>query len=201
MHQLPSLPYEYNALEPHIDEATMRLHHGKHHRGYVDKLNAALEKYPVWQEKTLDELLLNLKALPEEIKETIANNGGGHYNHSLFWTLLAPAAGSMSGPGALILKLLEKDFTSLENFKRIFTETALKVFGSGWVWLVKDGAQKLVVISLPNQTTPITYGQPILGLDVWEHAYYLKYQNRRADYITAFWSVVNWREVEKRLTS
>lgn len=196
MHQLPSLPYAYNALEPYIDEQTMRIHHTKHHQAYIDKLNAALEKYPDLSTKSVEELLSDLKSLPEDIKPAVINNGGGHYNHSLFWSWLTPQGGE---PPAGILKLLERDFTDFDNFKRIFKDTALSRFGSGWAWLVGDSSG-LKIVSTANQDSPISTGlRPILGLDVWEHAYYLKYQNKRADYIDAWWSVINWQRVAELL--
>lgn len=203
MHQLPSLPYDYNALEPYLDEATMRIHHLKHHQAYIDKLNAALEKYPDLSTKSVEELLTDLQSLPEDIKQVVINNGGGHYNHSLFWSWLKPHGGE---PPAGILKLLERDFKDFANFKRIFKDTALNRFGSGWTWLTQDQSGKLAIVSTPNQDNPIMVSslpgspvRPILGLDVWEHAYYLQYQNQRADYIDAWWSVINWERVEELL--
>lgn len=197
-HTLQNLPYEYNALEPYIDEQTMRLHHTKHHQGYVDKLNAALEKYPQLFEKSLEELLKNLNDVPEDIRIAVQNNGGGHYNHGLFWQMLVPSGiGGMRSPSGELLQEIEKEFGSFNGFKEQFAATALSRFGSGWAWLAaKDG--KLKIYSLPNQDSPIMQGdRALLGLDVWEHAYYLKYQNRRNEYIENWWNVVNWEYVDR----
>ncbi len=198
MHALPKLAYAYDALEPYIDEATMRLHHGKHHQAYVDKLNAALERYPDEQKKSLEDLLLNLDSLPAEIRATVRNHGGGHYNHSLFWAWLTPAG---RGPSERLELLLTEHFGGVQTFKDRFREVALSQFGSGWAWLIKKSSKQLEIISTPNQDTSLARGSPVFGIDVWEHAYYLRYQNRRADYLEAVWSVVNWPEVEKRLFS
>lgn len=186
---LPPLPYDYNALEPWIDAKTMEIHHGKHHQTYVDKLNAVLSKHPDLADRPLEQLLGSLKTLtiPPADKTAIRNHGGGHANHSLFWTVMAP---QKSVDDALVAEIA-KVFGSMDEFKKSFTETALSVFGSGWVWLAKDGKGKLVIKGLPNQDSPLMNGlTPILGLDVWEHAYYLKYQNRRAEYISAWWNTL-----------
>jgi Fe-Mn family superoxide dismutase len=196
-HILPELKYEHNALEPYIDEMTMSIHHGKHHAAYVNNLNAALEKYPELQEKSLEELLISLDAIPEDIRTAVRNNGGGHYNHSLFWSIMAPNAGGVP-VGELAEKINER-FGSFEEFKDLFGKAAVGRFGSGWAWLVISKAGSLEIVSTPNQDSPISEGhKPLLGLDVWEHAYYLKYQNRRPDYIKEWWSVVDWNEVSNR---
>ncbi|MDQ0158635.1 superoxide dismutase [Alkalibacillus sp. S2W] len=194
--ELPELPYAYDALEPHIDKETMNIHHTKHHNTYVTKLNAALEGHSDLQDKSLEELLQNLDSLPSDIQTAVRNNGGGHANHALFWTVLSPNGGGQP-TGELADKINEK-FGSFEDFKDQFKAAATGRFGSGWAWLVvKNG--DLEITSTPNQDTPVMEGvTPILGIDVWEHAYYLKYQNRRPDYIDAFWNVVNWDEVSKR---
>lgn len=192
---LPKLPYAYDALEPHIDARTMEIHHTKHHQGYVDKLNKALEKYTDLQNKSLEELLQSLDAVPEEIRTAVRNNGGGHYNHSLFWKIMKKDGGG--DPNGMLAEAINKNFGDFSKFKEEFTKAATTRFGSGWAWLLLDKEGKLAVTSTPNQDSPILEGlHPILGLDVWEHAYYLKYQNRRPDYIEAWWSVVNWDEVE-----
>jgi Fe-Mn family superoxide dismutase len=197
-HQLPSLPYDYNALEPHIDEDTMRLHHTKHHQTYVDKLNAALEQAPELQGKSIEEILTNFEAVPEDIKTAVRNHGGGHANHTFFWQILTPA-GTSDGPSGEIANLLDAHFGGLDGFKAKFKEEAMGVFGSGWTWLVIEGNAPKIV-STPKQDSPLLSGQlPLLGLDVWEHAYYLKYQNRRPDYIDNFWPIVNWSKVEELL--
>lgn len=193
---LPKLPYAYDALEPYIDAQTMTIHHQKHHKTYVDKLNEAINKYPELKTKSLEELLTNLDSLPEDIRMTVRNNGGGHYNHSFFWTIMGKGKGSE--PKGKLKADIDKTFGSFSNFKGVFKEAALNQFGSGWAWLIKDKDGALKVISTPNQDNPIMQGiQPILGIDVWEHAYYLKYQNNRGGYIDAWWNVVNWSEVEK----
>lgn len=195
-HTLPSLPYEYDALEPHIDAKTMEIHHTKHHQTYVDKLNAALEKYADLQEKSVEELVADLELIPEDIRTAVRNHGGGHLNHSIFWEILSPNGGG--APAGDLAAAIESSFGSFDGFKKAFGDSAAARFGSGWAWLVKDG-DILSVVSTANQDNPVTDGKtPILGLDVWEHAYYLHYQNKRPDYITAFWNVVNWKEVEKR---
>lgn len=192
--ELPKLPYSYDALEPYIDARTMEIHHTKHHQGYVDKLNAALEKYPALQEKSPAELLLFLDQIPEEIRKTVHNNAGGHYNHSLFWQWMAPKAGGQ--PNGKLAEAINKNFGTFDNFKKQFSDTAASHFGSGWAWLALDSLGALRVFSMPNQDNPVMQGmKPILGLDIWEHAYYLKYQNRRTEYIEAWWKVVNWQAV------
>jgi len=192
---LPQLPYAVDALEPYIDTLTMSIHHDKHHQVYVDNLNAALDKHPEI-EKSLEELLRNLNEVPADIQTAIRNHGGGTYNHNLFWTILAPATGQLPSDG--FKAKLEADFGSFEAFKEKFDTAAKTRFGSGWAWLIVDKDRKLQVLSTANQDTPLTEGTPILALDVWEHAYYLKYQNRRPEYVGNFWSIVNWAEVEKR---
>jgi Fe-Mn family superoxide dismutase len=196
-YSVPKLPYDYAALEPYIDETTMRLHHDRHHQSYVDNLNLALEKYPAAQAWTLDELLARLDELPDAVLMAIRNNGGGHANHSLFWKSLTPGGSELS---AELDDQLTAAFGSLETFKAEFTAAAKGVFGSGWAWLIKDEDGQLAITSTANQDSPLMLDQvPLLGLDVWEHAYYLKYQNRRPDYITAFWQIVNWQQVGERL--
>ncbi|WP_106768946.1 superoxide dismutase [Paenibacillus faecalis] len=194
--QLPPLPYANNALEPHIDAQTMEIHHDRHHNTYVTNLNAALEKAPELANKTLEELIGNLDAVPESIRTAVRNNGGGHANHTLFWEVIGPNGGGQ--PTGALAEAINNELGGFEKFKEEFAKAATTRFGSGWAWLVvKDG--KLAVTSTPNQDSPIMEGQtPLLGLDVWEHAYYLKYQNKRPDYIAAFWNVVNWEEVGKR---
>ena len=199
-HALPNLPYPVDALEPHVDAKTMEIHHGKHHAAYVNNLNAALDKHPDLHKKSLEDLIRNLSAVPEDIRTAVRNNGGGHYNHSLFWQWMAPKAGG--SPVGNVAKAIDASFGSFDKFKEGFTKAAVGRFGSGWAWLsVKDG--KLCICSSPNQDSPIMkgvsecVGEVILGLDVWEHAYYLKYQNRRPDYIAAWWNVVNWPKVEE----
>jgi len=196
-HQLPPLGYEYNALEPFIDEQTMRIHHTKHHQTYVDKLNAALEKHPELKNKSVQELLKDINNIPEDIRTAVRNHGGGHHNHSMFWKLLKKD----TKPSAQLLDAINETFGSFERFKEEFTTAAMNRFGSGWAWLViKDG--KLAIVSTANQDSPISDGQkPILCLDIWEHAYYLKHQSNRANYIREWWNVVNWEEVEKNFTS
>ena len=199
-HKLPNLPYDYNALEPHIDAKTMSIHHDKHHQGYVNNLNAALEKYPDLQNEALVELLADLEAIPADIRTAVRNNGGGHANHSLFWRCMSPQGGGE--PQGNLAEAINKSFGSFDSFKEQFTKAAATRFGSGWAWLCVDGNSKLIVTSTPNQDNPVSEGLvPILGLDVWEHAYYLNYQNRRPDYIAAWWNVVNWDEVAKNLTA
>jgi len=196
-HECPPLPYGYDALEPHIDEATMRVHHDKHHQGYVNNLNAALEKHPELAGMSVVELLADLDKVPEDIRGAVRNNGGGHYNHSLFWPSMKPSGGGE--PGGKLGDALKAAFGSFDEFKQKFSTAAATRFGSGWAWLCVDKGGKLVVTSTANQDNPISDGMtPILGLDVWEHAYYLKYQNRRADYIAAWWNVVNWDAVASR---
>lgn len=194
--QLPELAYSYDALEPHIDARTMEIHHSKHHAGYVKKLNAALEGHEVLQGKSIEELLADLNAIPEAIRTAVRNNGGGHSNHTLFWRIMSPNGGGT--PSGALKDALDAGFGDFDSFKDIFSKTAATRFGSGWAWLVKNADGGLEVFSTANQDSPISSGQtPILGLDVWEHAYYLKYQNRRTDYISAWWNVVHWEEVAK----
>lgn len=194
-HTLPQLPYAYNALEPHIDARTMEIHHTKHHQAYINNLNAALEKHPELADKTAEELIADLDMIPEDIRTAVRNNGGGHVNHSFFWEILSPKGGKPEGD---LAKAIDAAFGSFAAFQEKFAAAAASRFGSGWAWLVVDGAA-LAIVSTPNQDNPITEGKtPILGLDVWEHAYYLNYQNRRPDYVKAFWNVVNWAEVGKR---
>lgn len=195
-HQLPALPYPNNALEPHIDETTMMIHHDRHHNTYVTNLNNALEGHPELASKSLEDLISNLDAVPESIRTAVRNNGGGHANHSLFWEIIGPNGGGE--PSGSLAEAINAEFGSFEKFKETFAAAATTRFGSGWAWLSLDNG-KLVVHSTPNQDSPIMEGKtPLLGLDVWEHAYYLKYQNKRPDYIAAFWNVVNWDEVQKR---
>lgn len=195
-HELPPLPYAFDALEPHIDARTMEIHHDKHHAGYVSKLNAALEPHADLQTKSLEDLLRDISNLPEAVRTAVRNNGGGHANHKLFWQVMSPdGAGEPEGG---LANAMGTSFGSFDAFKEKFTNAATTRFGSGWAWLVvKDG--DLAVYSTPNQNSPVMEGDtPILGLDVWEHAYYLHYQNRRPDYIGAWWNVVNWEEVSRR---
>ncbi|MBN1532596.1 MAG: superoxide dismutase [Spirochaetes bacterium] len=194
-HSLPDLPYAYNALEPYIDAKTMEIHHGKHHGTYVTKLNAALEKHPHLFDLSLEHLLANLASLPEEIRNDVRNNGGGHLNHSLFWEILGGHEGS--APAGEFADALVKRFGSIENFRKEFENAAAQRFGSGWAWLSVNALGELVVHSTANQDSPIMEGLiPVIGLDVWEHAYYLTYQNRRPDYIMAFWRLINWKRAE-----
>ena len=196
-HELPDLPYDFNALAPHIDEQTMRIHHGKHHAAYVAKLNGPLEAYPDLQGKGVEELIGDLDALPEGIRTAVRNNGGGHANHTLFWQVMGPAAGG--APTGQIADAIDGAFGSFDSFKEKFAAAAMGRFGSGWAWLVADGGS-LSIESSPNQDSPLMSGRTaVLGLDVWEHAYYLNYQNRRPDYIAAWWNVVSWAEVNRRL--
>ena len=193
--ELKPLPYAYDELEPYIDKETMMLHHDKHEKAYVDNLNKAIAKYPELYKKGIEGILKNLDSVPEDVRETVKNNAGGVYNHEFFWSIMSPEKDQT--PSGELLKAINRDFESLENFKNKFKEAALGRFGSGWAWLVSDKDGKLSIISTPNQDTPISKGlTPILGLDVWEHAYYLKYQNRRGDYIDNWWHVVNWKQVE-----
>jgi Fe-Mn family superoxide dismutase len=196
---LPALPYAYDALTPYIDEETMHLHHEKHHNTYITNVNAALDKHPELAEKTIEELLTDLNSVPEDIRTAVRNNGGGHANHSLFWTVLAPNAGGE--PTGAVKDGIEEAFGSFDAMKEKFAAAAVGRFGSGWAWLVvSDG--KLEITSTPNQDSPLSEGKtPILGLDVWEHAYYLNYKNVRPEYIKAFWNLVNWDEVNSRLAA
>jgi len=195
-YELPALPYAHDALEPFIDTMTMQIHHGKHHAAYVTNLNAALEQYPDFQKSSVGALIRHIANVPEAIRTAVRNNGGGHANHAMFWQIMAPkAGGEPSGPLADAIKT---SFGSFETFKSDLKKAALGRFGSGWAWLVNTG-DKLTIESTPNQDSPVMEGkQVVMGVDVWEHAYYLKYQNRRADYVDAWWSVVNWSEVAKR---
>jgi Fe-Mn family superoxide dismutase len=196
-HEVPALPYAYNALEPHIDEQTMHLHHDKHHAAYVAKLNGAIEKHPELGSKTPEELLRNLNTVPEDVRGAVRNNGGGHVNHTMFWQIMGPNKGG--NPTGAIADAITKAFGSFEAFKEKFEAAGANQFGSGWAWLVRTRSGELKVTSTPNQDNPISNGEyPVLGNDVWEHAYYLKYQNRRPDYLKAWWNVVNWDEVNKR---
>ncbi|HEY8394469.1 MAG TPA: superoxide dismutase [Thermaerobacter sp.] len=196
-YELPPLPYDYNALEPHIDEQTMRIHHDRHHATYVNNLNAALEKYPEWQNKPIEDLLRQIEQVPADIRTAVRNNGGGHANHTLFWQIMGPNGGGQ--PSGALADAINQKFGSFEQFKEQFTKAAVTHFGSGWAWLVVDENGDLQVYSLPNQDSPYMKNHtPILGIDVWEHAYYLKYQNKRPDYVAAWWNVVNWAEVGKR---
>ncbi len=195
MFTLPELKYQYTELEPHIDATTMEIHHTKHHQAYITKLNEAIDKHPELANKTIEELLRDVDTTPEDIQAAIKNHGGGHHNHSLFWNVIGPKE---TQPSDVFQSKISSQFESYEKFKSEFTENALSRFGSGWSWLVKTSVGDLKLYSLPNQDSPITLGDtPLLGLDVWEHAYYLNYQNRRADYVNAFWNIVNWPEVEK----
>lgn len=194
--ELPDLPYPYDALEPSIDEQTMRVHHDKHHAGYTNNLNSALEGKPDLQSKSIEAILRDLNGVPEDIRTTVRNNGGGYANHSLFWNIMSPDGGGE--PGGDLAAAVKSAFGSFAAFKDKFSSTATGQFGSGWGWLAVDGSGALTVLSTPNQDSPYMQGlTPILGVDVWEHAYYLKYQNRRGDYVAAWWDVVNWDEVAR----
>lgn len=196
-HTLPALPYAPEALEPHIDAQTMQIHHGKHHQAYVTNLNAAVEKAPEIADWSLDDLNSKISSVPEAVRTAVRNNGGGHWNHSLFWTLMAPNAGGE--PTGALAEGINKAFGSFDKFKEQMNAAGVGRFGSGWAWLVSDKGA-LSIMSTPNQDNPLMEGKhALLGIDVWEHAYYLKYQNRRADYLAAFWNVVNWAEVSKRM--
>ena len=193
LHTLPKLPYAFDALEPYIDAKTMEIHHGKHHQTYIDKLNKALEKYPELQDKSAEELLKNLDAVPEDIRTAVRNHGGGHVNHSFFWQVLKKGV----EPSGEILKVINKKFKGFDVFKEEFSNKAVGLFGSGWCWLVLNG-KELEIVTTANQDNPISQNKiPILGLDVWEHAYYLKYQNRRQEYVGAFFNVINWKKVNE----
>jgi Fe-Mn family superoxide dismutase len=195
---LPALPYAFDALEPHIDAKTMEIHHGKHHQAYVNNLNAAIEKAPELAGKSLDDLMRGIDSVPEAVRTAVRNNGGGHWNHSFFWKLMGPNAGG--NPSGDVGKAIDDAFGSFDKFKEQFAAAGAGRFGSGWAWLINDGG-KLSIASTPNQDNPLMEGKnAILGVDVWEHAYYLKYQNRRPDYISAWWNVVNWQEVEKKFS-
>jgi superoxide dismutase, Fe-Mn family len=199
---LPQLGYSFDALEPFIDKKTMEIHYSKHHQAYVTKLNEAKAKMTKWSYSNLNEVLSDLNNLPKDLQATVRNNAGGHYNHSLFWTLLK----TKTNPSDKVLKAINENFESMDNFKQLFTKAALSTFGSGWVWLIKQDG-KLKIVSTPNQDNPLMkgtvkdIGSPIIALDVWEHAYYLKYQNKRADYVAAFWNILNWDKVDELLSA
>ena len=196
-HELPALPYEFSDLEPHIDARTMEIHHGKHHNAYVTNLNAALEGHPELQDKSIEELLKDLGAVPSDIRGAVQNNGGGHYNHTLFWPSMSADGGGI--PSGDLAAAIDSTFNDFESFKAEFSAAAATRFGSGWAWLSIDTNNNLIVSSTANQDNPISEGlSPILGLDVWEHAYYLNYQNLRPDYISAWWNIVNWDKVSER---
>jgi Fe-Mn family superoxide dismutase len=195
-HEVPALPYDYNALEPHIDEQTMRIHHDKHHAAYVTNLNAALEKHPALKNKSIEDLLKGINTVPEEIRTAVRNNGGGHANHTMFWEIMGPKGGGQ--PSGAIAEAIKSTFGGFDTLKEQMNKAGTTRFGSGWAWLV-DAGGKLVVESSANQDSPIMEGKkPIIGIDVWEHAYYLKYQNKRPDYLAAWWNVINWDAVNKR---
>ncbi|MGI8783145.1 MAG: superoxide dismutase [Acidobacteriota bacterium] len=195
-HQLPPLPYGYDALEAAIDKQTMEIHHDKHHAAYVNNLNAALEKHPELAKKSVEDLIRDLNDVPEAVRAAVRNNGGGHVNHTMFWTLMGPKGGGE--PSGALGKAIQETFGSLDAFKEKFNDAGVKRFGSGWVWLISSGG-KLEIVSTANQDNPISDGKyPVLGNDVWEHAYYLRYQNRRPDYLKAWWNVVNWEAVGQR---
>lgn len=197
-YEVPPLSYAYNALEPHIDDPTMHLHHDKHHAAYVTNLNAAIEKHPELGKKSAEELVRNLSSVPDDIRGAVRNNGGGHVNHSMFWQIMGPNKGG--NPGGAIGDVIKNSLGGFDKFKEAFEKAGLGQFGSGWAWLVRTKGGEFKVTATPNQDNPMTNGDyPILGNDVWEHAYYLKYQNRRADYLKAWWNVVNWDEINKRL--
>jgi len=198
-HEVPALPYEYNALEPHIDDQTMHLHHDKHHAAYVTKLNGAIERHPELGSKSAEELIRNLAALPEDVRGVIRNNGGGHVNHTMFWQIMGPKKGG--NPTGAIADAINKTFGSFDAFKEKFEAAGVNQFGSGWAWLVRTKSGEFKITSTPNQDNPLSNSEfPVLGNDVWEHAYYLKYQNRRPDYLKAWWNVLNWDEINKRLS-
>ncbi|OLC39766.1 MAG: superoxide dismutase [Candidatus Rokubacteria bacterium 13_1_40CM_4_69_5] len=198
-HTLSPLPYDYGALEPYIDSQTMQIHHGKHHQAYVNNLNAALDKHPELRQQTLDALLRGINGIPDDIRIAVRNNGGGHHNHSLFWRIMAaPGKGGGGEPTGVLADAIKKTFGDFAKFKEQLASAATTRFGSGWAWLALAGS-KLEIFSTANQDSPLMDGKvPVLGLDVWEHAYYLKYQNRRPDYVAAWWNVVNWPEVARR---
>ncbi len=196
-HTLPPLPYAHDALEPHIDKQTMEIHHGKHHQAYINNLNTALANHPALQTKSVEDLIANLASVPEDIRTAVRNNGGGHANHSMFWEIMAPGAGGP--PTGAIADAINSSFGTFDTFKDLFAKAGVGRFGSGWAWVVNTGS-KLVIESTANQDSPLMEGKkPVFGIDVWEHAYYLKYQNRRPDYIGAWWNVVNWAAINKRL--
>jgi Fe-Mn family superoxide dismutase len=197
-HELPPLPYDYSALEPYIDEKTMHLHHDMHHGAYVKNLNAALEKHPNLQSKSAEDLLRDLNAVPADIRTTVRNNGGGHVNHTMFWKIMKPKAGG--APTGAAADAINKAFGNFKDFKTKFNDAGTKQFGSGWVWLAGKRGGEVQIITTPNQDSPLSQGlYPIMGNDVWEHAYYLKYNNRRPEYLAAWWNVINWDEVNNRL--
>ncbi len=196
-YELPPLPYAFNALEPNIDEMTMRIHHDKHHGAYVSNLNAAVEKHPEFGKKSVEDLLRSISTVPEDIRTAVRNNGGGHANHAMFWQIMTPNGGGQ--PTGQIADAIKSAFGSVDRFKEEFGKAGLGRFGSGWAWLIDSGG-RLTIESTANQDSPLMEGKKIvMGIDVWEHAYYLKYQNRRGDYINAWWNTVNWPEVNKRL--
>jgi Fe-Mn family superoxide dismutase len=198
-YSLPDLPYDYSALEPHIDAKTMEIHHTKHHQTYVNNLNAAIEKYPDLQSKSVEDLCRGINSIPDDIRTAVRNNGGGHWNHSMFWKWMAPNAGG--APTGKAADGINSAFGSFDAFKEQWGKAGAGRFGSGWVWLINDGG-KLAIVSTPNQDNPLMEGKnAVLGLDVWEHAYYLKYQNLRANYIDAWWNTVNWKAVEQKLAT
>jgi len=198
--KLPDLPYAFDALEPHIDARTMEIHHGKHHAAYVNNLNKALASHSELGDKSLEDLLRGIESVPSEIRTAVRNNGGGHANHSLFWEIMGPAAGGE--PSGSIGEAIRAKFGDFSTFREKFAAAGAGRFGSGWVWLVADGSGGVELLDLPNQDSPLMQGKvPVLGLDVWEHAYYLNYQNRRPDYISAWWNVVNWPAVERKLAA
>jgi superoxide dismutase, Fe-Mn family len=196
-YSLPPLPYASDALEPHIDKQTMEIHHGKHHNAYVTNLNAALEKHPELQSKSAEDLIKGINSVPDDIRTAVRNNGGGHVNHSMFWQIMGPSAGGP--PTGAIADAINGAFGTFDTFKDLFAKAGVGRFGSGWAWVIDQGG-KLAIESTPNQDNPMMDGKkPVFGIDVWEHAYYLRYQNRRPDYISAWWNVVNWAEINKRL--
>jgi Fe-Mn family superoxide dismutase len=198
-HELPPLPYDYDALEPHIDARTMEIHHSKHHQAYVTNLNAALEGTD-WADRPLDDLLASLDSLPEDKRMPVRNNGGGHWNHTFFWQIMGPGGGG--DPSGELAEAIQSTFGGVAALKSQVNDAGVKRFGSGWTWLVRDSGGALTVLSTPNQDSPVMEGQtPIIGIDVWEHAYYLKYQNRRPDYLEAWWNVINWEAVGQRYSS
>lgn len=196
----PDLPYAYDALEPYIDKATMEVHHDKHHVAYTTNLNKALEKYPQFFEKSIEDILKNLESVPEDVRTQVKNHGGGHLHHNIFWEIMTPVK-NYQAPASEILQAINKDFGNFENFKTELTTAATTVFGSGWAWLSQANG-KLIIEKTANQDSPYSLGHtPLLGIDVWEHAYYLKYQNRRPEYITNFWNIINWSKVNERFTT
>lgn len=196
-HELPALPYAFDALEPHIDARTMEIHHGKHHATYVTKLNAALEKHPELQKKSIEDLLAGINGVPDDVRNAVRNNGGGHLNHSIFWRIMKKGGGGE--PSGALGNAIKGTFGGFDTFKQKLSDAAVNRFGSGWSWLCMDQGGRLMIKDYPNQDNPIMEGlKPIMGVDVWEHAYYLKYQNRRPDYLAAWWNTINWPEVEER---